>query len=182
MYNFHDRLRAHWNRQLDRLRIDEKRMGDTVGLRGGLRLDIIEADGRVRCHHDSRNLIVTVGRSYLARVISDAAETFKIDTIQCGTGGGLPTPPLPSDTALGDPSPFSKAIGTINYPSAGVVEFIMLMTNGEGNGAGSVDYNEAGLFNDDSPIVMFARQTFAAVTKTAAIQLQWTWTVNFAQG
>lgn len=165
-------------------------------------LDIFIWKGAVGDHLDrhivGENLVVTIARRMMSRLISGALSGATIDTIggpvsitnpdqlfitnmRWGTGGhnpGNPTEPLTpstSDEDLASPivSPASKPV-TIDYPTDTSVSFTAELGQSEANGQG---LSEEGLFSDVD--FMFARKTFGLLTKTADFSFSFKHTLLF---
>ena len=175
------------------------RIGQDIGLtdhvpapRGRVRCWVDEIDGvsfeafNRFLSHDEVNIIVTRARKAMTHLVAAGDANYQITGFQAGTGGHVPgdplTPidPLVTDTAL-DVSTFTKAI-TLPPVYAPVVEesnvtLTLVMETSEGNGGGTVQYTEAGLFSDNGNL--FARQTFPAVVKTNTRRITFDWTLYF---
>jgi len=149
-------------------------------------------------HIEGENLVVTMARKVMSRLISGALSGANIQTIggavpitnpnqlfitnmRWGTGGhnpGSPTEPLTpsvSDEDLASPisTPASKPI-TIDYPTETSVRFTAELDQSEANGEG---LSEEGLFTDLD--FLFARKTFGLLTKTADFSFVFRHTILF---
>lgn len=165
------------------------KLDDTISKNGRVRIHVVE-NGVKTLVWENKNLITDVGRSMLSRYIGTPNPPGwpPIDRAQFGTMGNVPldilTPlvPSPSQTTLNDPSPVTKMqeVGSPIFTYAVPVvstEFVFTLQHGEGNGAGTVAYTEAGLFN--SSLQMFAVQNFPAVVKTITRIIIFNWTIYF---
>ena len=191
------------------------------GLRGTVRQDAQDYFVRVRGHFrldrwkgkpfenyydtpvDEKNLVVTLARRVMSRLISGAAGTatvqfggspivvsshpeyLYITQMRFGTGGHdplhptIPIPPNPSDEALAAPitSPAYKAV-TTDYPSETSVRFTATLEQSEANGEG---LSEEGLFctGNGVEVFLFARKTFGLLTKTSDFSFTFAHTILF---
>lgn len=149
---------------------------DKFNLRGSVKVQLIGADGKIKQQHEDHNLIVTVGKNYLATWLAAASQAGKfMSYIALGTGT---TSPASGDTALqtefaggGD----SRALGIL---TSSTNTWTNTATFLPGNCTGAV--TEAGLFTAATVGTMFARQVFAAYNKAAGDTLIVAWTVTFA--
>lgn len=152
--------------------------------------------------HDP-NLVVTVARKVMSRLIAGCVATAEIELIggnvdvsahpeylyitkmKWGTGGHdpldptQPIPPTVADEALAAPiaSPAYKPV-TVDYPSYTSVRFTATLDQTEANGVG---LSEEGLFctGDGADEFMFARKTFGLLTKTSDFSFSFAHTVIF---
>lgn len=136
---------------------------------------------------EDNNLVVTMARKLMSRLISGAANgatitknnnpiaitnpaNLFITRMKWGTGGHdilIPTNPLtPSvndeDLAVSIVSPASK-LCAIDYPTTTSIRFTASLEQNEANGNG---LSEEGLFSDDLQF-LFARKTFGLLSKTS---------------
>lgn len=149
---------------------------ELIKLKGSVHVQLIGADGKVKQEHEDHNLIVTVGKSYLATWLTAATQsTYFMSYIALGTGT---TSPAAGDTALQTElsgGGYSRVQGTLT-PSSNVWQ--NQATFGPGNGTAAI--TEAGLFSASTSGTMFARQVFSAYNKAAGDTLIVTWTVTFS--
>lgn len=132
------------------------------------------------------NLTVKGMRESVLRLLTqnttpDDYAATRVYAIYCGTGT---TPPTINDTTLEAVS-FKKVIETpisVNLAS-GHFTVQMTMESGEGNG---LTYTEVGLCSRGDGtlggvaegVLLLARQTHGAIEKTAAMSLEYTWTIQ----
>lgn len=138
-------------------------------VRGRLEIKVIGEDGAVKETREVDNLVVTVGRNFIAsRIVGTAAAV--INWMAIGTGATAP--------ALGDTT-LQTEVARVALDSAGsatnnVCTFVATFPAGTGTGA----ITEAGLFNAASVGTMPCRTTFSVVNKAAGDALQITWTLT----
>lgn len=149
---------------------------DTLDLKGSVNVRLIGPDGKVKQEHTKHNLIVTVGKNYLATWLAAASQAGEfMSYIALGTGS---TSPTSGDTALQTEfvgGGYSRVQGTL---SSSTNVWQNQATFNPGNGTGAI--TEAGLFSASSTGTMFARQTFSAYNKAAGDTLIVTWTVTLS--
>lgn len=142
---------------------------ETLSLAGRIVLELRGPDGELKQRVDKDNLIVQVGKNFMANaVVLSSASPFT--NMAIGTSG---TAPALGDTTLGTETArqaFSQSV------TANVVT--MSTTYAAGTGTGSLQ--EAGLFNAASAGTMLSHVTFGLITKGAldTLTIQWTVTVG----
>lgn len=151
-------------------------INESIKLKGSVKVQLIGPDGKVKQEHEDHNLIVTVGKNYLATWLAAATQSiYFMSYIALGTGV---TAPSSGDTAL--QTEFSG--GGYARVQGALVASTNTWTNtatfSPGNGTGAV--TEAGLFSALTVGTMFARQTFAAYNKAAGDTLTVVWTVTLS--
>jgi hypothetical protein len=108
--------------------------------------------------------------------IADVAE-LQITGMQLGDTSN-PAPPAAGDNALDDPSPYALVTPlTVSYPNETRVVISGLLGNNEQDGS---VFTEEGVFIVAG--ALFARTTFAPVTKTAGVAIQWDHRFDFVFG
>lgn len=137
---------------------------------GSLRVVITGADGKVKEEHSFKNLVVNVGKNFVAsRMVGTAANVMSHMAI-----GEDNTPAAGGDTTLGDEAGrVALASGTA---STNVVTYTATFPAGTGTGA----IVEAGIFNASSAGTMLCRTVFAVVNKGADDAMSVTWTVTIS--
>jgi hypothetical protein len=147
--------------------LSENVVGKYIGM---LEIHELYADGHTIIKH-APNVITYDARPMLAYLLAgeDSVNKF-VNTLKVGT---VSTAPTRSDTDLGTVNDSVPVIYT--FPAVDRVVFEGILTNSSpANGAALV---EAGLFNNSNQ--MFSRQVYPVVTKTAALQLKYIWTIIF---
>lgn len=143
---------------------------DSVTVKGFVGISVICAHtGKLLKQINCSNLVVTLGREKLAHLVAGDTANNSVTKIGFGVNGAA--------TALGDTaltSSFTKALGTITYPSAGVVKWDWTLETAEYNGN---TIKEIGLLTTGD--VLFSRITRAGIVKTSDIRLVGTWQITF---
>ena len=135
-------------------------------------------DGKLIDERNNHNLVMSVGRNYIANRIAkntgDSGGVVIVSHMGIGTGSAGPTDD--TKTALVTPTgarqPLTSTTVTNNQVTY-VGEFLPAV--------GSGDIVEAGIFNDVSAGTMVARTTFGVITKVLnsdKLTLTWTLTVS----
>ena len=151
-------------------------INEVIKLKGSVKVQLIGPDGQLKQEHEDHNLIVTVGKNYLATWLAAASQAGEfMSYIALGTGT---TPPALGDTTLQTEltgGGNSRSLGTLT-PSANT--WNNNATFAPGNCTGAV--TEAGIFSASTSGTMFARQTFAVYNKAAGDTLTVSWTVTIS--
>lgn len=142
---------------------------DSVNVRGEVSLEIYQHGKLVEQYRDN-NLVVTLGRTNIAKLLGGDSAGKKITTFKIGTDG---TSPSAGDSSI--TGAFTKAITTTTYPVSGQVQFDFSVETSEGNGIAILEF---GLFNQDG--VMVARKTrSSAINKDSSIRIAGSWKIIF---
>jgi hypothetical protein len=141
-------------------------------LKGSVHVQLFDKDGVLKQEHENHNLVVTVGKNYLAAWVAAASQSgYFMQYMSVGTGTNAPNL---TDTGLQTPLPTVVA-GTITSSGA-IWQNVATFAPGVNTGA----ITEAGLFSAVSSGTMFARQVFSVYNKGAGDTLIITWTVTFS--
>lgn len=118
--------------------------------------------------YEEKNLIVTLGKTNITKLLGGDTAGKKISKIAIGTDG---TAPAITDTGL--TGMFSKLISGVSYPDANSVLFSWSLETSEGNG---MTIREFGLLNENN--VLCARKVRTDIVKTADVRLVGTWKIS----
>ena len=137
---------------------------------GSLRVVVTGKDGQVKEEHDFKNLVVTVGKNFVAsRMIGATAAVMSNMAVGSGT-----TAAAAGDTALG--SELGRVALSSGLASGAVVTYAATFPAGTGTGA----VTEAGIFNAGTAGTMLCRTVFSVVNKGADDAMNITWTVTIS--
>ena len=137
---------------------------------GSLRVVITGADGKVKEEHDFKNLVVTVGKNFVAsRMVGTASNIMS----HMATGSGT-TAAAAGDTAL--QTELGRVALATSSASTNVVTYTASFPAGTATGA----VTEAGIFNAASVGTMLCRTVFAVVNKGVDDAMSVTWTVTIS--
>ncbi|WP_225784661.1 phage tail protein [Xenophilus sp. Marseille-Q4582] len=143
---------------------------DPIKATGDVLLTVIGADGKLKERREIKNLVVTVGRNFIASRMRGATPAV-MSHMALGSGN---TAAAAGNTAL------VAELGRAALDSTGGTgnQVIYTATFGPGVGTGAVA--EAGVFNAGAAGDMLARTVFSVVNKAAddTIVLTWTVTIN----
>ena len=143
-------------------------INDQMPVVGKLTLTLRDAEGNIKQEVDKNNLIVQVGKNFLANaVLNTSSSPFTYMAI--GTNGTAATL---SDTTLG--TELVRQVFTSGTVSTNVVTLTTTYAAGTGTGA----LQEAGIFNASSAGTMLSHVVFSTINKGAADTLTITWTVT----
>lgn len=145
-------------------------MNEQFKLKGHIHITLKGADGQVKEERDINNVVVTVGKYYLATWLTAATQSdYFMSWIGLGSGT---TAANASDTDLETPVD-DRLQGTL---SASTNIWSNTRSFGAGESTGSI--SEAGLFSDETSGTMFAHQVFTAIPKGASDVLDITWSIT----
>lgn len=153
-----------------------KNKEEFIKAKGHVFYELRDSKGRLKKKWDVDNLVVTVGKNYLAAWLAAASQSDEfMSYVGLGTGTNAASA---SDTALQTEfsgGGYSRIQGTLTS-STNVWQNVASFPAGNGTGA----ITEAGLFSASTSGTMFARQVFSAVNKASGDTLQVTWQVTFS--
>jgi hypothetical protein len=141
---------------------------DTIKMTGDLKIVLTDADGQIKHEQEIKNLVVTVGKNFIASRMKDGtADVMSHMAVGSGT-----TAAAVGDTTLG------TELGRVSLTSTTVttnnVAYVATFPAGTGTGA----VTEAGLFSAVSAGTLLCRTVFSVINKGAADTLGITWTVT----
>lgn len=145
---------------------------ETIKAKGHIKFDLFDENGNLKEHREIDNVVVTVGKTYLATWLAAASQAGQfMQYVALGTGV---TAASAADTAL-QTELASRVAGTLT--SAGAV-WQNQATFGPGVDTGAI--TESGLLSASTVGTLFAHQVFAVINKGAGDSLQVTWSVTFS--
>lgn len=143
-------------------------MNEVLNGTGMFHVDVIDSAGNVIEVYEEKNLVVTLGKTNVTKLLGGDAAGKKISKIAIGTSN---TAPAITDTTL--TGMFSKNITSVSYPDSNSVLFSWTLETTEGNG---ITIREFGLLNDDG--VLCARKVRTDIVKTSAVKLVGSWKIS----
>lgn len=153
-----------------------EQLNENIKLTGNVHVRLFGPDGQLKQEHSDHNLVVTVGKSYLAAWLAAASQPGEFMTwVGLGTGT---TGPVSGDTTLETEfvgGGYSRSDGNL---SSSTNVWTNTATFAPGNGTGAV--TEAGLFSASTVGSMFARQVFGVYNKAAGDTMVVVWSVTFS--
>ncbi len=137
---------------------------------GSLRVVVTGADGKVKEEREFKNLVVTVGKNFVAsRMVGTSAAVMSHMAI-----GSDNTPAAAGDTALG------SELGRVALAGASAATNVVTYTATFPAGTGTGAVVEAGIFNATPAGTMLCRTVFAVVNKGVDDAMSITWTVTIS--
>jgi len=147
-------------------------MEEKLKVKGHIKFVLFDSDGNLKETKEVDNIVVTVGKNYLATWLAAASQAGEfMSYVALGTGTNAA---MASDTTL-QTELSTRVQGTLTS-STNVWQNVASFGPGVDTGA----ITESGLFSVSSSGTMFARQTFAVINKGAGDTLQVTWQVTFS--
>ena len=137
---------------------------------GQLTITVFDRDGKLKEAKTVPNLVVTVGKNYIAsRMVGTSATVMSHMAIGTGTGT-----PAAGDTALGTEAGSGRVALTAFTSSTNTVTATATFAAGQGTGA----ITEAGILNNSSGGTLLCRTTFPVVNKAAGDSIAITWVIT----
>lgn len=147
-------------------------MQDNLKLTGHIRFDLFDTEGNLKQHEEVKNVVVTVGKNYLAAWLMAATQSdYFMRYLALGTGL---TAANATDTILVIESA-TRVAGTLTS-STNVWQ--NQGTFGAGVNTGAI--TEAGIFSASTVGTLLARQVFPVINKAAGDSLQVTWQITLS--
>lgn len=140
---------------------------ETVKATGELNIKLFGPDGQLKSEKTVPNLVVTVGKTFIAARMVGTPTAMSHMAIGSGT-----VDPAVGDTTLG--TELARVALTSSTSALAVVTYVASFGQGVGTGA----VTEAGIFNASSAGTMLCRTEFAVVNKGATDSMSITWTVT----
>ena len=142
-------------------------INDAIQATGALTIKLYALDGALKQETTVSNLVVTVGKAFIAgRMVGTPTA---MSHMAIGSGA---VSPVVGNTTLG--TELARQSLTSSTAAGAVVTYVG--TFGPGVGTGAV--TEAGIFNASSAGTMLCRTTFAVVNKGADDSMSITWAVT----
>jgi hypothetical protein len=143
-------------------------LNENLKMKGELSIVLRAEDGTVKKSIHVPNLVVTVGKNYIAsRIVGTASSIMSHMAIGTGTGT-----PAAGDTTLGTEA--GRVVLASGTSSTNTVTYTATFPAGTGTGA----ITEAGVFNASSAGTLLCRTTFPVVNKAAGDSIAITWVVT----
>lgn len=147
---------------------------DDLKASGTLTIQVFDSNGNLKEEKQEKNLVVTVGRNWIASRLKDTGIPTQMTHMEIGQGT---TTTLAGDTGI--QTPFSPVARVSLATAGGSVlnnQITYSATFPAGTGTGAV--TEAAIFNASSLGTMLCRTTFGVVTKAASDVLVIQWVVS----
>jgi len=145
-------------------------MNELLQATGQVSVEVFGPDGNLKEKAHIPNLVVQVGRDFIASRMKDATETV-MSHMAVGEDN---TTPASGNTTLG------TEVGRVSLDSTTVTNNIVTYVATFPAGTGTGGLEEAGIFNASSGGTMLCRTTFAIVNKAAADSMVITWAITIS--
>jgi len=145
-------------------------INDSIKMIGDVCINLFDETGAIKDSREIKNLVVTVGKSFIASRMKDATATA-MTHMEVGTST---TVAAVGDTTLGSALAASRVALTSVTVTANAIAYVGTFAAGTGTGA----ITEAGIFNASAAGTMLCRTVFSVVNKGASDTLTITWTVT----
>ena len=136
---------------------------------GEVLIQLLDSTGAVKSEQKVKNLVVTVGKTYIANRMQGTSIATVMGYMAIGTNT---TTPAVANTALGTEA---GRVALASFTSSGA-QVTATATFPAGTGTGAI--TEAGIFNASSAGTMLCRTTFPVVNKAAGDSIAVTWVVT----
>jgi hypothetical protein len=143
---------------------------DSIKMKGKLNVVLTGPDGEVKEAREFDNLVVTVGKNFIASRMKDTTATA-MSHMEVGTSTQAAAV---GDTALVSAVSGSRVSLTSTTVTDNSVAYVATFPAGTGTGA----LTEAGIFNASSSGTLLCRTVFSVINKGSADTLGITWTVT----
>ncbi|MFV2058029.1 MAG: hypothetical protein ACC707_16310 [Thiohalomonadales bacterium] len=142
---------------------------DNLILKDNVEILLFGPDGKLKERRTAHNLVVTVGKNWIAQRIDDDINPTAMGWMACGTGS---TSPVVGNTTL--ETELARVALSTTTVAAATTTYAATFPAGTGTGA----LTELGILNAVSAGTLLARVTFAVVNKLAADTLAINWGVS----
>lgn len=147
---------------------------DGLKAKGDLIIQLFDSQGVLKEEKHETNLVVTLGRNWIASRLKDTGIPGQMTHMEIGQGT---TTPVAGNTAI--QTPFVPAARVAVATAGGTVsgnQITFTATFPAGTGTGAV--SEAAIFNDGTTGTMLCRTTFGVVNKAAGDILAINWQIS----
>ena len=149
-------------------------LNENIKAQGQLEIVLRDSKNNIKSTLNVPNLVVTVGKSYIAsRISSNTANVMS--HMEIGTNATVPDA---TNTTLGFPVANSRT--ALNISGGTVTSTQVVYTAVFGAGVGTGPLTEAGIFNAASVGLMLCRTTFPLVNKDVSDSLTISWKLTIS--
>jgi len=162
-------------------------MAQYMNLQGELKVRYFDRSGRVVHNVEGPNMIMTVAKATLAKLIGGDTSGKSVTKLALGNDAAVPSPDNATiggivstslisgaNNVLGITCAYLKTLAGHTYPAEGRIAFEWALDYGEANG---LEIKEYGLVCGD--LTMFSRKTRGVVTKSSGLSATGIWTIIF---
>ncbi len=135
---------------------------DPVKLQGRYFATLYGPDGVIKDRRVSDNVVTTVGKEWLASLLSSGAAAASTNTAKYAAIGTDATTEVVGNTGLG--TEVSRHTGTVSYVSGAIYQVTATFAAGSGTG----DIVEYGIYTSSSAGTLISRSTKSSIAKGAS--------------
>jgi hypothetical protein len=139
---------------------------EPVKLTGRYYVTLYGPDGSVKDEAEAQNVVTSVGKEFLASLLSSAAAAASTNTAKYAAIGTDATAEAVGNTALGTEA--ARHTGTVSYVSNAIYQVTATFAAGLGTG----DIVEYGIFSSSTGGTLLSRSTKSAIAKGASDSLR----------
>lgn len=147
---------------------------DNLKAKGEVTFKLFDENGKQYFEKTVENLVVLVGREYIASRMKETGRPVEMSHMEIGTGS---TAPVAGNTTIETPTVPAGRVALVT--AGGTVTSNTIQYNatfGAGTGTGAI--TEAAIFNNSTGGTMLARTVFAPVNKPSTDTLSISWTIS----
>lgn len=147
---------------------------EDLKVKGDLHIQLWDSEGNLKEEKFEKNLVVTVGRNWIASRLRDSGIPAQMTHMEIGQGSATP---LASNTGI--QTPFSPPARVALAVAGGTVtnnQITYSATFPAGTGTGAA--TEAAIFNASTAGTMLCRTTFGVITKDVGDVVTILWTIS----
>jgi hypothetical protein len=151
-------------------------LNEKLSIKGRLSIELKDENGNLKDSRDIPNLVVNVGRAFIAQSMLKTTTNTPVAMTHIGVGTGGTAAAL-ADTTLGTEIGTRSSVTATNVTvtvTNDTAQYVATFAAGNGTGA----LTEAGVFNASTAGTMLCRTTFAVINKGANDTLTITWRVT----
>lgn len=147
---------------------------ESLQAKGQVTFKLFDENGNQYYEHTEKNLVVLVGRVYIASRMKETGRPVEMSHMEIGQGTTAPTA---NDTVI--ELPFTPAArNALGVAGGNVVSNAVTYTATFPAGVGTGTVTEAAIFNASTAGTMLCRTVFPAIGKVATDTLSISWTIS----
>ena len=146
-------------------------LNEDLKMKGEVSIVVTGQDGKIKDTRVIPNLVVTVGKNYIAARMAGTSGVGAVVMSHMAIGAGTSTP-LVGNTVM-ESSLYRQALSAFTA-TTNIVTAVASFAAGNGTGA----VTEAGIFNDVTTGTMLCHTTFPVVNKEAGDSIAITWAIT----
>ena len=144
---------------------------ESLQAKGELKIQLFDKDGNIKEESHVKNLVVNVGRNYIAARMKETGRPNEMSHMEIGQGTAAPTA---TDTTIGVPFTPAARVTTTSTVNTNQVTYTATFPATVGTGP----VTEAGIFNASTGGIMLCRTRFDVINKAPDDILSISWVVS----